>query len=134
MYAYVDNNPVNSLDPLGLCEVQLNMKTCLESIFDESVQTVRLIHKPKKNPKWAAVTRRNKIEIQIPCSDFWLDYELVLEEYYHVLRQWNTGRMNRRNYFWEWLRRGYTGNRFELEAKDFARRNREALEDCLKCK
>jgi hypothetical protein len=107
------------------------MKHCLEKVMNEPIDTVRLIHKPKKNPKYFAVTRRDKITVHIPCNEFWNDYELVLEEYYHVLKQWNTGRMNRRNYIWETLRRGYQRNRFELEAQSFARQNRGALQECM---
>ena len=94
---------------------------------------VNVEHKPKKSA-YIATTRRNKISVHVPCDEFWNDPRTVLEEYYHVTRQWNTGRMNRRRYAWEHIRRGYDNNKYEKEAKDFADRNRDALESCLKCR
>jgi hypothetical protein len=31
---------------------------------------------------------------------------IVLEEYYHVLEQWNTGRLSKLKYTWEWVKHG----------------------------
>ena len=121
------------MDPLGLCEVSPEMEACLEEVFQEPVNKVNVEHKPKKSA-YIATTRRNKISVHVPCDEFWNDPRTVLEEYYHVTRQWNTGRMNRRRYAWEHIRRGYDNNKYEKEAKDFADRNRDALESCLKCR
>jgi len=46
--------------------------------------------------------------------------EMVLHEYFHVLRQWSTGNLTRSRYLIESMRRGYWENRFEREARDFA--------------
>ena len=43
----------------------------------------------------------------------------MLHEYFHVLRQWNPGRMSRRRYLVEWRRRGYWHNRYERQARRF---------------
>jgi hypothetical protein len=45
----------------------------------------------------------------------------VLHEYFHVLRQWNAGTLTVGRYVWEALRRGYRRNRYEVEARAFAR-------------
>jgi hypothetical protein len=45
----------------------------------------------------------------------------VLHEYFHVLRQWNRGRMSLASYLIEWLRRGYFENRYERQARRYAR-------------
>jgi hypothetical protein len=56
----------------------------------------------------------------------------VLHEYYHVLRQWNRGRMSLASYLAEWLRRGYFNSRYERQARRFARLRRPALEALLR--
>jgi len=80
------------------------MKECLQKTFDKSgpdIDGVKIQEKPKgPNYPWAATTRKNKIIIFVPCNKFFGWNEVVLEEYFHVLNQWNTGRMNRRNYIW----------------------------------
>lgn len=48
----------------------------------------------------------------------------MLHEYYHVLRQWNLGRLSRRSYVSEWMKNGSSdGNKYEDEANAFARDN-----------
>ena len=47
----------------------------------------------------------------------------VLEEYFHVTRQWNTGNMTKASYLWEATWNGYDNNKYEIEAKGFARDN-----------
>ena len=66
-----------------------------------------------------ATTRRNRILLRGPASEFFADPELVLHEYFHVLRQWNRGRMSLRSYLAEWLRNGYWRNRYERQARRF---------------
>ena len=55
------------------------------------------------------------------AEDFFADPELMLHEYFHVLRQWNRGRMNVVDYLVEWWRRGYWQNRYERQARRFVR-------------
>lgn len=71
-----------------------------------------------------ATTRPGRILLAGSGAAFAADAELVLHEYFHVLRQWNTGRLGRWGYLWETLRCGYRANRFEREARDFAARER----------
>jgi hypothetical protein len=68
-----------------------------------------------------ATTRRNRILLPGSAAEFFADPELVLHEYFHVLRQWNRGRMSLASYLAEWLRRGYFDNRYERQARRYAR-------------
>ncbi len=47
-----------------------------------------------------ATTRRGRILLRGSANDFWNDPELVLHEYFHVLRQWR----NRRLTIWKYLK------------------------------
>ncbi|MCJ7451456.1 MAG: DUF4157 domain-containing protein [Steroidobacteraceae bacterium] len=67
-----------------------------------------------------ATTRRNRILLAGPASEFAADPVLILHEYYHVMRQWNRGRLTTWRYLVEWLRRGYVENRYERHARRFA--------------
>lgn len=67
-----------------------------------------------------ATTRRNRILLAGSARDFAADPALMLHEYYHVLRQWNPGRLTIWRYLVEWLQRGYLENRYERHARRFA--------------
>jgi len=54
-----------------------------------------------------------------PRSEFFDDPALVLHEYFHVLRQWNRGRLSVARYLAEWVRHGYWSNRYERQARRF---------------
>ena len=66
-----------------------------------------------------ATTRRNRILLRGSAGEFFADPALVLHEYFHVLRQWNVGRLSTPAYVKEWLRRGYWANRYERQARRF---------------
>jgi hypothetical protein len=55
----------------------------------------------------------------------------VLHEYYHVLRQWNPGILSRFRYLRECGRKGYFNNRYEVEARAFARENLQRFKALL---
>jgi RHS repeat-associated protein len=135
-YSYVDNDPADQSDPFGLCAPGPAMKECLQKIFDKSgadVDGVKIQLKPKgPNYPWEATTRRNKITLFVPCDQFFADNAGVLEEYFHVFNQWNTGRMNRRKYIWNDLH-GHDKNKFEKEADDFVKKTLPDLQKCLSC-
>lgn len=71
----------------------------------------------------AATTRRRRIYLRGSAARFYADPELVLHEYFHVLRQWEVSTLTRVGYLVESLRRGYRHNRFEVEARAFAAAN-----------
>jgi hypothetical protein len=79
-----------------------------------------------------ATTRRNRILLRGTTAEFFADPELVLHEYFHVLRQWNRGRLSIASYLAEWLRRGYWLNRYEHQARRFARLRLGALQARLR--
>jgi hypothetical protein len=68
-----------------------------------------------------ATTRRNTIYLRGSLDEFFADPELMLHEYFHVLRQWNRGRMTLWRYLVESWHRGYWQNRYERQARRFAR-------------
>ena len=95
---------------------------------------VTIIEKVKPaDYKWGATTRKNEITIFVPCDVFFNDPDTYLEEYYHVLEQWNTRRLSRLKYAWEYLRHGYDNNKYENEAKDWVKRHRDDFKKCLNC-
>jgi hypothetical protein len=78
-----------------------------------------------------ATTRRNRILLRGSAADFFADPALVLHEYYHVLRQWNAGRLSTAAYLRESLRRGYLNNRYERQARRFVTLRLGELRDRL---
>jgi len=99
------------------------LRAALEEIFGERVNHVRVM----ENSLYArlhfgarATTRRNRILLRDSAAAFWRDPDLVLHEYFHVLRQWQPRRLTIWRYVVESLRRGYWRNRFEIEARQFA--------------
>jgi len=100
------------------------MRRALAEVFGDGVDDVVL-----REHSWfarlhghaRATTRRNTIYLRGSLDDFFADPELVLHEYFHVLRQWNRGRLNQWAYLLEWWRRGYWQNRYERQARRFAR-------------
>jgi hypothetical protein len=77
-----------------------------------------------------ATTRRNAIHLRDSGTRFIADPEFVLHEYYHVVHQWNTGALTHARYLWESIRKGYWNNRFEVEARKFAREKRAEFQRC----
>jgi len=67
-----------------------------------------------------ATTRHRRIYLSGSAEDFFNNPWLMLHEYCHVLRQWQTGSLTVRRYLIECVRRGYWNNRFEVEARAFA--------------
>ena len=109
----------------------------LQEIFGEPVDHVRVIEHSfyaRLHFGARATTRRNRILLRDSAAAFWSDPDLVLHEYFHVVRQWQPRRLTIWRYLVESLRRGYWLNRFEIEAREFARaqtpRFRLALKGC----
>lgn len=109
------------------------MADCLSQIFGEPVSGVDVRIKTVVNNRFVT-TRRNSIRLPpiLSVEEFFANHNLVLHEYYHVLRQWNTGDLSRRAYVAEFMRNGSAeGNRFEDAAIAFAKINAETLTKCL---
>ena len=94
----------------------------LEQLLGERVGHVKIIEH-----SWfarlhgaCATTRLERIYLSGSAADFFGNPWLMLHEYCHVLRQWQTGSLTVPRYLIECLRRGYWNNRFEVEARAFA--------------
>jgi hypothetical protein len=95
----------------------------LQEIFGEPVDDVRVIEHSfyvRLHFGARATTRPNRILLRDSAAAFWCDPDLVLHEYFHVLRQWRPRRLTIWRYLVESVRRGYWLNSFEIEARAFA--------------
>jgi len=79
-----------------------------------------------------ATTRVNAIYVNDSSEGFLARPLTVLEEFYHVLQQWNTGKMTLMSYAWESMKNGYDNNKYEIEAKTWAKNNAQLYRDKLK--
>lgn len=98
------------------------IRRALEQVFGDPVDEVILRERSlfaRLHGHARATTRRNTIYLRGSLEEFFADPELLLHEYFHVLRQWNRGRMTLWGYLAEWRRRGYWQNRFERQARRF---------------
>jgi len=114
------------------------VSAALERVFGEPVHDVVVI----ENSRYArahlgmrATTRPNRILLAISGDEFSRNPELLLHEYFHVLRQWRPGRLTRWRYLKESARRGYWANCYEREAREFTAaaevQYRRSLQDFL---
>ena len=90
--------------------------------FGEVMEEVRIVEHSWINAlhlRPRAVTRRNRIYLRGSAAQFYADPELVLHEYFHVLRQW-AERLTVARYLIACLRYGYWNNPYEIEARRFA--------------
>ena len=79
-----------------------------------------------------ATTRRRRIFLRGSAAEFFGNPSLMLHEYCHVLLQWETGSLTTLRYLRECLRRGYWNNRYEVEAREFARSREFQLRELLR--
>ena len=110
------------------------LRVALLEIFGEPVDHVRVIEHSlyaRLHFGARATTRRNRILLRDSAAAFWCDPDLVLHEYFHVLRQWQPRRLTIWRYAVESLRRGYWLNRFEIEARQFAATHSARLRQLL---
>jgi hypothetical protein len=99
------------------------VEAALERVFEEPVGAVKVIERSiyaRAHLGMTATTRPNRILLAISGEEFVSNSELLLHEYFHVLRQWGTGSLTRWRYLIESARRGYWQNRFEREARKFS--------------
>lgn len=86
------------------------LRQALTDVFGDSVDEVVLREHSwfaRLHGRATATTRRNTIYLRGSAEEFFASPELMLHEYFHVLRQWNRGRMDVLDYLAEWWRRGY---------------------------
>jgi RHS repeat-associated protein len=142
-YAYVDSKPLRRTDPRGLnpddapplttCRPPHYIKVCLDKIMGEDVGDVVVTSDPKMAFPYA-ITSVNSITTRDSCPGFFSHPGIVLHEYYHVLRQWNAGRLSTFRYLWDnIIDGGYEKNRWEVEARNFAASKLEDFQRCINC-
>ena len=98
------------------------LRTALVELLGDEVDDVEIVERSwyaRLHLGARATTRRNRILLRGTAAEFFADPELVLHEYFHVLRQWNRGRLSIAWYVAEWLRRGYWHNRYERQARRY---------------
>jgi hypothetical protein len=98
----------------------------LSDIFGERIEHVRVIEHSlyaSLHPGVRATTRRGRILLRGSAAEFWSDPDLLLHEYFHVLRQWQPRKLTIWRYLLESVRRGYWFNAYEVEARAFAARH-----------
>jgi hypothetical protein len=114
--------------------IPLKTRVALERVFDAPVDGVIVIENSlyaRAHLGMYATTRPNRILLANSGAEFAANSELVLHEYFHVIRQWRLGSLTIWGYLTESARRGYRGNRFEQEAREFAAAARERFEGYL---
>lgn len=92
-------------------------------MFGTDVSQVRIVEYSwfaRLHGRMIATTRRRRIYLRGSADAFFRNPEIVLHEFFHVLRQWETRELSVMRYVIEWLRRGYWDNRYEIEAREFA--------------
>ena len=95
----------------------------LERVFAEPVRGVTVIEHSRYarlHRGACATTRPNLILLAMSGDEFVADPDLLLHEYFHVLRQWGRAHLTRWRYVVESARCGYWNNRYEREAREFA--------------
>jgi hypothetical protein len=110
------------------------MLAALRELLGEVVEDVLVVERSwyaRLHGPVRATTRRNRILLRGSRAEFFADPELVLHEYFHVVRQWNRGRLSVSGYLRESLRNGYWLNRYERQARRFAARRLPALRSRL---
>lgn len=107
-----------------------SMQYALREIFGERIDHIAVIERSvyaRLHFGARATTRRGRILLRDSAAEFWADPELVLHEYFHVVRQWQPRRLTVWRYVREWLRCGYWSCYYEIEAREFAALHRERL-------
>ncbi len=114
--------------------IPLKTRTALERVFEASVDGIVVIENSlyaRAHLGMRATTRPNRILLAMSGAEFAANPELLLHEYFHVVRQWRAGRLTRWRYLVESARRGYWANRYEEEARAFAATARERFDRYL---
>jgi hypothetical protein len=114
--------------------IPLKTRVVLERVFEASVGGIIVIEYSlyaRAHLGMYATTRPNRILLANSGAEFAANPELLLHEYFHVIRQWRPGRLTRWRYLTESARRGYRANRYEQEAREFAATARERFEQYL---
>jgi hypothetical protein len=114
--------------------IPLKTRRALERVFEAPADAIIVIENSlyaRAHLGMCATTRPNRILLAISGAEFAANPQLLLHEYFHVVRQWRPGQLTRWRYLTESARRGYQANRYEQEAREFAAGARERFEQYL---
>jgi hypothetical protein len=103
--------------------IPLKTRLALERMFGAPLDEIIVIENSlyaRAHLGMCATTRPNRILLAIGGAEFAANPQLMLHEYFHVIRQWRPGHLTRWRYLIESVRRGYRANRYEYEAREFA--------------
>jgi len=109
-------------------------RLALERVFEAPVDGIIVIENSlyaRAHLGMYATTRPNRILLASSGAEFAANPELLLHEYFHVIRQWRPGHLTRWQYLMESACRGYRANRYEQAAREFAATSRERFERYL---
>jgi hypothetical protein len=116
-------------------------KTCVSKALNEPIDKIVIYEDPdfvaRHGSTTISTTRYEKIFVKKE-KDFWNDSSTVLEEYYHVTKQWRPeGRVFGAKYLAESAKQAFLGNesyldnKYEVAAKNWVRENIQNYYDCL---
>jgi hypothetical protein len=115
-----------------------SVRSALKEIVGEpaaaAIDDVRVVERSlfaRLHGRATATTRRRRVYLRGEAAEFFSDPRLLLHEYCHVLMQWESGALTTPRYLWECVRHGYWDNRYEVEARTFARRHQRQLRALL---
>jgi hypothetical protein len=114
--------------------IPLKTRVALERVFQAPVDGIIVIENSlyaRAHLGMYATTRPNRILLANSGAEFAATPELLLHEYFHVIRPWRPGHLTRWRYLMESARRGYRANRYEQEAREFAATARERFDRYL---
>jgi len=98
-------------------------RSSLAELFGTGVDDVLIVEHSwfaRLHGRMIATTRRRRIYLSGSAESFFRNPEIVLHEFFHVMRQWEPRELTVTRYVLEWFRRGYWDNRYEIEAREFA--------------
>jgi hypothetical protein len=116
-------------------QLPARVRRALERVFGEAVDHVQIVEHSRyarMHVGMRATTRPNRILLTMSGEEFVRHPDLVLHEFFHVLRQWQPRRLTRTAYVLESARRGYCANRFEVEANAFVADNLDRFRHLLR--
>lgn len=127
-------NEIVRLRPGQFVPLPSGIRGALASVFGDGVDNVCVVEHSwfaRLHGRAVATTRRRRVYLRGSAADFFRDPALMLHEYCHVLLQWEPGLLTTRRYVYEWLKRGYRNNRFEIDARRFERAHLQRFQHLL---
>jgi hypothetical protein len=107
----------------------------LEVLFEGPVSHVQVFEHSlfvRLHGRAIATTRPGRIYLRGSGTEFFDNPWLMLHEYWHVIKQWESRTLTIPSYIAECMRRGYWNNRFEVEARAFADAHAHRLHTMLR--